>query len=137
MADPVPAYLEKHSITGMLNGIVEDLVKEQPADPITFLINGLLKESTKRGQETALLQRLNELKTTLLKDQQEVKGLAAEKKDFINCGMAFQKGGAGLLEQPSDPGPGPGPLDGVDHRQGVDDIPDGAEENDADAGFGG
>jgi asparaginyl-tRNA synthetase len=80
MADPVPAYLEKHSITGMLNGIVEDLVKEQPADPITFLINGLLKESTKRGQETALLQRLNELKTTLLKDQQEVKGLAAEKK---------------------------------------------------------
>ena len=80
MPDAIEMYLDKHKISGMLNGIVNELVVHLPEDPINFLINGLLKESTKRGQETALLQRLNELKVTLIKDQREAGGLAAEKK---------------------------------------------------------
>ena len=79
MSDPVTAYLEKHKITGMLNGIVNELVADQPDDPISFLINGLLKEANARGQEPALLQRLVELKQTLLQDQKAAAAAAAEK----------------------------------------------------------
>ena len=73
------AYLEKHKITPMLNGIVNELVTELPDDPISFLINGLLKEANARGQEPALLQRLLELKQTLLVDQKAATAVAAEK----------------------------------------------------------
>ena len=59
------AYLEKHDIAPMLNGIVNNLATSKPDDPISFLINGLLKEATSRGQEVALLARLNEIKETL------------------------------------------------------------------------
>ena len=79
MSDQVTAYLEKHKITSMLNGIVNELVADQPDDPISFLINGLLKEANARGQEPALLQRLVELKQTLLQDQKAAAATAAEK----------------------------------------------------------
>lgn len=78
MAD-VEAYLAKHGVTPMLNGIVNDLVREQPDDPISFLINGLLAEAAKAGQEPVLLQRLVELKKTLLADQAEAVAVQAEK----------------------------------------------------------
>ena len=80
MSDPIEAYLAKHGITKMLNGIVNDLVADMPADPINFLINGLLKEAAVRGQEPALLLRLQELKQTLLKDEQEASGAVAAVK---------------------------------------------------------
>lgn len=76
--DPI-GYIEKHKITPMLNDIVNSLVVEQPDDPISFIINGLLKEANVRGQEPALLQRLVELKQTLLKDQKAADAVAAEK----------------------------------------------------------
>ena len=77
--DAVMTYLEKHKITPMLNGIVNELVREQPDDPISYIINGLLKEANARGQDPALLQRLVELKQTLLQDQKEAGKVAAEK----------------------------------------------------------
>ena len=64
-------YLKKHEIASLLNGIVNDLARDQPADPISFLINGLLKEANERGVETALLQRLAELRLTLVADQKD------------------------------------------------------------------
>ena len=73
-------YLEKHKITGMLNQIVNELVVEQPDDPISYLINGLLKEANARGQEPALLQRLVEVKQTLLKDQKDAAKVQKEKE---------------------------------------------------------
>mmetsp|Transcript_33638 Transcript_33638/g.99754 ORF Transcript_33638/g.99754 Transcript_33638/m.99754 type:complete len:144 (-) Transcript_33638:3880-4311(-) len=73
------AYLEKHGVTKMLDAIVNELVSEKPADPISFLINGLLKEAGKRGQEPALLQRLVELKKTLLSEQAEASKTLDEK----------------------------------------------------------
>ena len=62
--EDVEGYLKKHEIASLLNGIVNDLARDQPADPISFLINGLLKEANERGVETALLQRLAELRLT-------------------------------------------------------------------------
>ena len=79
MSDPIDAYLAKHKIAPMLNGIVNEMVASLPDDPISFLINGLLKEAAERKQEPALLLRLQELKQTLLKDQKEAGGVAAEK----------------------------------------------------------
>ena len=73
------AYLEKHGVTKMLDAIVNELISEKPADPISFLINGLLKEAGKRGQEPALLQRLVELKKTLLSEQAEASKTLDEK----------------------------------------------------------
>ena len=81
MADAIEAYLEKHQISGMLNGIVNELVADMPEDPISFLINGLLKEASSRGQEPALLQRLQALKTTLLKDQKDAAGAVELRKE--------------------------------------------------------
>lgn len=75
----VEAYLTKHGVTPMLNAIVNDLVREQPDDPISFLINGLLAEAGKAGQEPVLLQRLVELKKTLLTDQAEAVAAQVEK----------------------------------------------------------
>jgi len=75
----VDAYLVKHGVTPMLNGIVNDLVREQPDDPISFLINGLLSEAAKAGQEPVLLQRLVELKKTLLGEQAEAVAALAER----------------------------------------------------------
>ena len=68
------AYLEKHGVAPMLNGLVNDLAASKPDDPISFLINGLLKEATARGQEVALMARLREIKETLAKESLEVKG---------------------------------------------------------------
>tara|TARA_B110001452_G_scaffold100499_1_gene83368 strand:+ start:426 stop:752 length:327 start_codon:yes stop_codon:yes gene_type:complete len=74
MADASMAYLEKHGVAPMLNGLVNDLAASKPDDPISFLINGLLKEATARGQEVALMARLREIKETLAKESLEVKG---------------------------------------------------------------
>eukprot|EP00967_Tisochrysis_lutea_P004373 scaffold5152_cov39-Tisochrysis_lutea.AAC.2 len=79
MASGVEAYLAKHHITPMLNSIVNDLVREQPDDPISFLINGLLAHASAAGQEPVLLQRLLELRKTLLKEQTEALAAQAEK----------------------------------------------------------
>ena len=78
--DPIDDYLKKHDITKMLNGIVNDLVASMPDDPISFLINGLLKEASTRQQEPALLLRLQELKQTLLKDQKAADAALGDKK---------------------------------------------------------
>ena len=48
------AYLEKHSVTPMLNAIINELVASAPGDPISFLINGLLKEAHTRGQDVSV-----------------------------------------------------------------------------------
>ena len=74
MPDAIESYLEKHAIAPMLDGIVNELVAELPADPISFLIDGLLKAAAARGQEPALLLRLQELKQTLLSDEKEANG---------------------------------------------------------------
>ena len=44
---------------------MNDLVTDMPKDPISFLINGLLKAAAARGQEPDLLLRLQELKQHL------------------------------------------------------------------------
>ena len=64
------SYLERHAIAPMLDGIVNELAREQPDDPISFLINGLLQAAAARGSEPVLVQRMNELKLTLIKDQE-------------------------------------------------------------------
>ena len=83
MGDPVTAYLDKHKIAPMLNACVNELVASMPDDPISFLINGLLKEATARGQEVALVQRLQEIKATLLKDQKEASGFATKNEALM------------------------------------------------------
>lgn len=75
----VEEYLDKHAITPMLNGIVNELVREQPDDPISYLVSALFKESAARGKETVFLTHLMELKQQLLCDQKEVLGVTAEK----------------------------------------------------------
>ena len=77
MPDAIEAYLEKHQISPMLNGIVNELVAEMPDDPISFMINGLLKEAATRGQEPALLQRLH------------YPYLYARASLFVNIGLLF------------------------------------------------
>ena len=57
MATDAPAamaYLEKHGVSPMLNAIVNELVAATPGDPISFLINGLLKEAHARGQDVCV-----------------------------------------------------------------------------------
>ena len=76
--DAIEAYLKKHAISEMLNGIVNELVETMPSDPISFLMSGLLKEASSRGQEPLLLQRLHELKQVMLKDQKEANGAVAQ-----------------------------------------------------------
>jgi len=52
--DAAMAYLEKHGVSPMLNAIVNELVASTPGDPISFLINGLLKEAHTRGQDVCV-----------------------------------------------------------------------------------
>ena len=47
-------YLEKHGVSTMLNAIVNELVASAPGDPISFLIDGLLKEAHTRGQDVCV-----------------------------------------------------------------------------------
>ena len=47
-------YLEKHKVAATLNGIVNELASAMPGDPISFLINGLLKEAHARGQDVCV-----------------------------------------------------------------------------------
>ena len=57
MATDAPAamaFLEKHGVSPMLNAIVNELVAATPGDPISFLINGLLKEAHARGQDVCV-----------------------------------------------------------------------------------
>ena len=77
--DPVTQYLEQHGITSMLDGIVNELVASRPADPISFMINGLLREASARSEEPVMLTRLQELKQTLLADQREALAVQGEK----------------------------------------------------------
>ena len=62
MTDAVSIYLEEHSIVNLLDGLANKLAASLPADPISFLINGLLEEAAARGQQTELVRRLLELR---------------------------------------------------------------------------
>ena len=82
VTDPIASYLEKHAITKMLNGIVNDLVAHMPEHPISFIINSLLSEAAAQGHEVALLRRLQEIKATLLQDEKESKTALASVKQL-------------------------------------------------------
>ena len=60
-----------------------------------------------------------------------------EKKDLVHRRMALNQGGTGILQKPGDLGLGSVPLDGIDDRKGVNHIPHGTQEDDADAGLSG
>ena len=80
MADPIEAYLAKHRIAEMLNGIVNELVVSKTEEPIDFLINGLLKEATARHLKPALVQRLQEVRQNIVDDKKKVSDLSDENK---------------------------------------------------------
>ena len=79
--DPIVSYLERHQIGPTLNGLVNELVADQPDDPISFLINGLLRSKSPCHKGTPALQlRLEELRATLLADQTAAQAVAADKE---------------------------------------------------------
>lgn len=78
--DNPSTYLDKHCVTTLLDGIVNELVVSAPSDPISFMINGLLREAVARNEEPALLARLHGLKYTLLSDQKDAMAVQSEKE---------------------------------------------------------
>ena len=96
MTDAVSIYLEEHSIVNLLDGLANKLAASLPADPISFLINGLLEEAAARGQQTELVRRLLELRATLVDDQKEAQAIEAAlqaAKGVLPDGGARKAGG--------------------------------------------
>ena len=92
--DPV-AYIEKHGVTAMLHGAVNDLAREAPADPISFLINSLLKAAAERGQEPSLMVRLRSIQTTLQEEQKTAVAMQEENAVLKRRIAELEKGGGG------------------------------------------
>ena len=74
-------YLQTHQVTPMLNAAVNELAKEAPAEPYSFLINSLLKAAAAKGVETAFELRMKSIQATLQQEQAAAQGeVAALKK---------------------------------------------------------
>ena len=87
----------------MLNSAVNELAKEAPAEPYSFLINSLLKAAAAKGVETAFELRMKSIQATLQQEQANAQGEVVALKKRV----AELEGGA-----PAGAGAGAAPVAG-------------------------